>query len=92
MTCHRCRGLLVREYSVFESLYDLSEVTGCVGLTMRCINCGYLEDPVVRANRLRQPVTAPQAPVPLGARESLLRKSLMLCVRVSQPIQRRYSP
>jgi hypothetical protein len=50
MRCHRCRGLLVKDQSVVESLSDLSEVTGCMGLTMRCINCGYLEDPVVRVN------------------------------------------
>jgi hypothetical protein len=91
MTCHRCSGLLVNDHSFAESLDDLSVVPGCMGLTVRCINCGYLEDPVVRTNRLRQPAATPP-PAPLGARESSLRKSLMLCIRVSQPIQRRCSP
>ena len=92
MTCHRCRGLLVKDQSLVESLSDLSDVTGCMGPAMRCINCGNLEDPVVRANRLRPSAAKYPAPAPLGARESSLRKSLMLCVRVSQPIQKRCSP
>ena len=50
MSCHRCRGLLVR-----ETLGDLREVTGCMIPATRCINCGYLEDSVVRANRLSPP-------------------------------------
>lgn len=53
MTCHRCRGLLVKDQAVAESLSDLSEKTGRMGPSLRCINCGYLEDPVVLANRLR---------------------------------------
>jgi hypothetical protein len=95
MTCHRCRGLLVKDQSVVESLHGLSEVPGCRGPTMRCINCGYLEDPVVRANRLRPLVARQPAPALLDARESSRRKSLMFGVRVSQPIQtiqRRCSP
>lgn len=65
MTCHRCGGLMVKDRSVVESLSDLSEKTGRTGPSLRCINCGYLEDPVVLANRLRlsvekQPV-APRA-------------------------------
>jgi hypothetical protein len=56
MTCHRCRGLLVNDQSTLITHYDLSEVTGYMGTIMiRCINCGYVEDPVVRANRLRVP-------------------------------------
>jgi len=51
MTCHRCHGLLEKDQSVVERLSDLSEVTGRMGPTMRCINCGYLEDPVVSVNR-----------------------------------------
>lgn len=51
MTCRRCHGLLVTEQSVVESLSALSEVTGRMGPAMRCLNCGYLEDPVVRVNR-----------------------------------------
>ena len=55
MTCHRCGGLLVKDQSVVESLSDLSEKTGRMGPSLRCINCGYVEDPVVLANRLRPP-------------------------------------
>lgn len=63
MKCHRCGGLLVKDQSVSESLADLSEKTGRMGLAMRCINCGYLEDPVVLANRLRLSVVKqPAAP------------------------------
>ena len=51
MTCHRCGGLLVKDQSVVESLADLSDKTGRMGPSLRCINCGYVEDPVVRANR-----------------------------------------
>lgn len=47
MFCQRCRGLLVR-----ETFGELREGTGCMGLATRCINCGYLEDSVMRANRL----------------------------------------
>lgn len=50
MICQRCRGLLVR-----ESFGDLREETGCMCPATRCINCGYIEDSVVRANRLRPP-------------------------------------
>jgi hypothetical protein len=50
MRCHRCRGLLV-----YEILSDLREEAGCMNPTTRCINCGYIEDSVVRANRLRPP-------------------------------------
>lgn len=50
MYCQRCKGLLVR-----ETFDDLREGTGCMGLATRCINCGYLEDSVMRANRLCPP-------------------------------------
>lgn len=47
MVCQRCSGLLVRE--IFD---DLSVETSITFLATRCINCGYIEDSVVRANRL----------------------------------------
>ena len=75
MTCHRCGGLLVKDQSVVESLSDLSEKTGRMGPVVRCINCGYVEDPVVRANRLRLPVAKQQAGTPLGVRNSSHRAS-----------------
>ena len=48
MICQRCRGLLVR-----ETFGDLRDEAGCMYPAARCINCGYIEDSVVRANRLR---------------------------------------
>ena len=56
MTCHRCQGLLVNEQFALITHYDLRAESGFTGSTLRCINCGYVEDPVVRANRLSQPV------------------------------------
>ena len=50
MICQRCRGLLVR-----ETFGDLMEEAGYMCPATRCINCGYIEDSVVRANRLRPP-------------------------------------
>jgi hypothetical protein len=50
MSCQRCKGLLVR-----ETFGDLREGTGCMSPATRCINCGYIEDSVMRANRLRPP-------------------------------------
>ncbi len=50
MVCQRCRGLLVRE--IFD---DLSAEAGIRFLATRCINCGYIEDSVVRANSLHHP-------------------------------------
>ena len=50
MVCQRCSGLLVR-----ETLGGLREETGDMDPTTRCINCGYIEDSVVRANRLCPP-------------------------------------
>lgn len=50
MLCHRCRGLLVH-----ETFGDLREEAGCMSPAIRCINCGYIEDSVVRANRLHPP-------------------------------------
>lgn len=48
MLCQRCRGLLVR-----ETFDDLREEIGRMTPATRCINCGCIEDSVVRANRLR---------------------------------------
>ena len=46
MMCQRCRGLLV-----CETFDDLRRDTDL--LYTRCINCGCVEDAVVRANRVR---------------------------------------
>ena len=49
MVCQRCRGLLV-----CETFDDLSSGTDSLYRTTRCINCGCIEDAVVRANRFRR--------------------------------------
>ncbi len=59
MVCQRCRGLLVR-----ETFDGLSPEADMMCSATRCINCGSIEDPVVRANRLR-PYAAKRA-VPRG--------------------------
>ena len=56
MVCHRCRGLLV-----CDTFYDLSIKADARYTTTRCINCGHIEDAVVRANRVR-PSLNTQAP------------------------------
>lgn len=48
MVCQRCRGLLV-----CETFDDLSIETDTLYNARRCINCGYIEDAVMRANRCR---------------------------------------
>ena len=57
MLCQRCRGLLVR-----ETFDDLREEIGCMSPATRCINCGCIEDSVVRANRLRSPAARRSVP------------------------------
>lgn len=59
MVCQRCRGLLVR-----ETFDGLSPETDMMCLATRCINCGCIEDSVVRANRRRPP--AAKRAVPRG--------------------------
>lgn len=51
MVCQRCRGLLV-----YENL--LGAGTNTDATAIRCINCGCIEDAVVRANRGRASVGA----------------------------------
>lgn len=48
MLCRRCRGLLVR-YTFGEFNIE----TNSLDTAIRCINCGCIEDAVVRANHLR---------------------------------------
>jgi hypothetical protein len=48
MVCQRCRGLLV-----CETFNDLNIETDSLYRSTRCINCGCIEDAVVRANRFR---------------------------------------
>jgi RNase P subunit RPR2 len=49
MICQRCRGLLVH-----ETFGELNFETGRLRTVTRCINCGCIEDAVVRANRGRR--------------------------------------
>jgi hypothetical protein len=57
MLCQRCRGLLVH-----ETFSDLREKTGRMCPAARCINCGFIGDSVVRANRLHPPAAKRSAP------------------------------
>ena len=57
MPCQRCKGLLVR-----ETFGDLSAETGRLCSATRCINCGCIEDAVVRTNRLCHPVGSRSVP------------------------------
>lgn len=58
MACQRCNGFLVRE--IFD---DPSANAGIVSLAVRCINCGYIGDSVVHANRIRPLPTNRSAPL-----------------------------
>ena len=46
MRCQRCRGLLI-----CETFDDLNIETNSPYSETRCINCGCIEDAVIRANR-----------------------------------------
>ena len=43
MLCQRCKGLLAR-----ETFGELRDKIGRMCLTTRCVNCGCIEDSVVR--------------------------------------------
>ncbi|MDH4081617.1 MAG: hypothetical protein OEU68_17600 [Nitrospira sp.] len=49
MVCQRCRGLLVR-----ETFDDLGLGTEALHTATRCLNCGCIEDAVIRTNRSRR--------------------------------------
>ena len=68
MVCQRCSGLLVRE--IFD---DLSVETSITFLATRCINCGYIEDSVVRFNRLHPPTARRSTPRRMVRNVMLLR-------------------
>ena len=57
MMCHRCRGFLV-----YHTFYGLNLKADARHTTTRCINCGHVEDAVVRANRVRASVSTPATP------------------------------
>ena len=50
MKCHRCQGCMVVDHFL-----DLMESGGeWWAATWRCINCGYVHDPVLEQNRRKQ--------------------------------------
>ena len=57
MLCQRCRGLLVH-----ETFDGLSQEADMMCLATRCLNCGSIEDSVVRANRLHSPAVKRMVP------------------------------
>jgi hypothetical protein len=68
MTCTRCGGLLVAD--VFA---DLWEVTGPMEFEgLRCLNCGSIEDDVIRANRFQLPLPHRFPPSGLTGQERIL--------------------
>ena len=58
MVCQRCRGLLV-----CETFDDLNFETDSLYRATRCINCGCIEDAVVRANRFQRLEKIRRAPL-----------------------------
>lgn len=50
MACPRCGGLLVSNSEVGTGIYE--EKTWVALQGCRCINCGFIDDPVIRANRM----------------------------------------
>jgi hypothetical protein len=59
MTCPRCRGLMVHYW--FIELLDRTRLAHREG--WRCINCGYLLDPVILQNEARRSVKTSTAPL-----------------------------
>jgi hypothetical protein len=57
MRCPRCLGLLVR-----EPVGGLDIKANRLSTATRCINCGCVEDAVVRANRFRPSVKTRENP------------------------------
>lgn len=61
MVCQRCHGLLVS-----ETFNDLNIDTDALYTGTRCINCGCIEDAVIRANRSRRVATMRRSPIGRG--------------------------
>ncbi len=49
MSCIRCHGFLVREEGA-----DLYRTISDSATAFRCVNCGYIDDPLFYANRLHR--------------------------------------
>ena len=71
MRCQRCRGLMV-----CETFDDLNIETNSLYSATRCINCGCIEDAVVRANRSRPSVR--RRATPCGR----VRKGDVACIKI----------
>lgn len=54
MQCVRCQGLMV-----MDSFMDLAETGASEFRGWRCLMCGHITDPVIRANREHPPVVKP---------------------------------
>lgn len=67
MLCERCRGLLVCE--IFTELND--EISTMCPAT-RCLNCGDVEDAVIRANHRRPPMAQQSVPHRIVRRAEVL--------------------
>ena len=61
MVCQRCHGLLVS-----ETFNDLNIDTDALYTGTRCINCGCIEDAVIRANRSRRLATMRRSQIGRG--------------------------
>jgi len=71
MRCQRCRGLMV-----CETFDDLNIETHTLYFATRCINCGCVEDAVVRANRSRPSVRRRATP------RGRVRKGDVACIKI----------
>ena len=52
MTCPRCQGFMVSDLFL-----DLAETQGMWMKAARCMNCGYVMDPVMERNRQQALIT-----------------------------------
>lgn len=50
MACPRCGGLLVPNNEMVTGIYE--EKTWLSFQGFRCVNCGFVDDPVIRTNRM----------------------------------------
>lgn len=75
MLCQCCRGLLVR-----ESFEEWNVKTNALCPATRCINCGDIEDAVVRANHLRSMGSAADPADPQDMMVGVVHTSVFLSI------------
>lgn len=75
MLCQRCHGLLVR-----ESFEEWNVKTNAVCPATRCINCGNMEEAVVRANHLRSVGSAAGPADPQNIWQDVVHTSVFLSI------------